>query len=520
MKRFPRASGVLLHITSLPGPHGSGDFGPDAYYFVDWLVGAGQSLWQILPLGGIGLGNSPYMSSSAFAGNVLMIDLGELARQGLLGEADLQPDARFAQRAVDFAAVVPYRLERLQLAATRFAAGATPQRRAEFGEFCARHSSWLDDYALFMTLAERFPGCDWCDWDPALASRDPSALEAAALAHGGRINFWKFCQWCFFSQFARLRRYANERGVSIVGDAPIFIAHHSADAWSRRELFQFDGRGRPSVVAGVPPDYFSVTGQRWGNPLYRWERMAAEGYRWWVDRVRRALAHADVFRIDHFRGFAGYWEVPASCPTAIEGRWVTGPGRALFDAIEAELGALPIVAEDLGLVTADVEELRDGLGLPGMRILQFGFSDDATHAFLPHNYVRNTVVYTGTHDNDTARGWWDAAPQRERAFAGSYLHASARDIHWGMIRAASASVANLAIFPLQDVLGLDGRYRMNVPGVMGNGNWTWRFDWRQVGAEPARVLGLITAACGRGPMELLHLPNYVPRPRKVRRRSA
>ena len=512
-----RASGVLLHITSLPGPHGIGDFGPDAYHFVDWLVSSGQCLWQLLPMSPIGPGDSPYQSVSAFAGSPLMVALEPLIERGWLAPAEVPA---FDSQRVDFARVTPWRMQRLRAAASGFQARAGATERAALGAWCEQESAWLDDYALFMALEAAHAGRPWWTWADEFARRERAALKTARAAHGAEIEFWHFVQWCFDTQWRSIRTYAQERGVSIMGDLPIFIAQHSADCWVRPDLYLLDEQFQPTAVAGVPPDFFSATGQRWGNPLYRWERMAAEGYRWWIDRVQRALAHADVFRIDHFRGFAGYWEVPASCPTAIEGRWVAGPGRALFDAIESELGALPIVAEDLGVVTADVEELRDGLGLPGMRILQFAFSGDATHAFLPHNYVRNTVVYTGTHDNDTARGWWDAAPQRERAFAGSYLHANTRDIHWGMIRAASASVANLAIFPLQDVLGLDGRHRMNVPGVMGHGNWTWRFDWRQVEAEPARVLGLITAACGRGPMELLYLPGYVPKPPKVKRRSA
>jgi 4-alpha-glucanotransferase len=512
-----RASGVLLHITSLPGPHGVGDFGPGAYHFVDWLVSSGQHLWQLLPMSPIGPGDSPYQSVSAFAGSPLMVALEPLIERGWLISAEVP---QFDTQRVDFARVMPWRMQRLREAAAGFQARAGAAERAALQAWCEQESGWLDDYALFMALEAAHAGRPWWTWAEPLARREPAALQAARAAQRAEIEFWQFAQWCFDSQWRSIRAYAQERDVSIIGDLPIFIAHHSADCWVRPDLYWLDENFQPTVVAGVPPDFFSATGQRWGNPLYRWERMAAEGYRWWVDRVRRALAHADVLRIDHFRGFAAYWEVAAACPTAIEGRWVAGPGRALFDAIESALGELPIVAEDLGVITADVEALRDGLGLPGMRILQFGFSGDATHAFLPHNYVRNTVVYTGTHDNDTARGWWDAAPQRERAFAGSYLHATARDIHWGMIRAASASVANLAVFPLQDVLGLDGRYRMNVPGVMGQGNWTWRFDWRQVEAEPARVLGLITAACGRGPVELLRLPGDVPRPRKGKRRSA
>ncbi|MFZ2650954.1 MAG: 4-alpha-glucanotransferase, partial [Burkholderiaceae bacterium] len=373
-------------------------------------------------------------------------------------------------------------------------------------------SSWLDDYALFMALEAVHAGRPWWAWDGPLARREPAALQAARREHAGEIAFWQFVQWCFDSQWQALKGYAIARGVSVMGDLPIFIAHHSADCWARPDLYFLDDQFQPTVVAGVPPDYFSATGQRWGNPLYRWDRIAADGFHWWTQRVKRALEHFDGFRVDHFRGFAGYWEVPAACPTAIDGQWVAGPGKALFDAIESELGALPIVAEDLGVVTQDVEELRDRCGFPGMRVLLFAFDDDATHPFLPHNYIRNCVAYTGTHDNNTARAWWDCATPRERAYAGSYLAAGAHDIHWALIRAASASVANLVIFPMQDVLGLDGSHRMNIPGTMGHGNWSWRFDWRDVDAEPARVLGLISAATGRGPLEKLHLPEAVHKP--------
>ena len=503
-----RASGVLLHITSLPGPHGVGDFGPAAYHFVDWLQGAGQRIWQLLPMTPIGPGDSPYQSVSAFAGSPLMVALEPLVERGWLPAADVPA---FDRQRVDYLRVVPWRMGRLRAAAAGFAERASEADRAALAAWCAREAAWLDDYTLFMALEAAHGGQPWWDWDAPLARRHKTALKAAGRAHAAEIAFWQFVQWCFETQWQAVKAYANERGVAIMGDLPIFIAHHSADCWARPDLYWLDERFQPTVIAGVPPDFFSATGQRWGNPLYRWERMADEGYRWWVDRVKRALSQADVFRIDHFRGFASYWEVPASCPTAIVGRWLPGPGKALFDAIERELGALPIVAEDLGIVTPDVEALRDACGLPGMRILQFAFGDDATHAFLPHNYVPNTVVYSGTHDNDTARGWWDAAPERERIYAGSYLAAGAHDIHWAMIRAASASVANTAIFPLQDVLGLDARHRMNVPGQMGTGNWSWRFDWPMVGTEPARVLGLISAATGRGPMENLHLPGCAAR---------
>ncbi len=479
MTRFPRASGVLLHITSLPGPHGSGDFGPGAYHFVDWLVAAGQSMWQILPLGGIGPGNSPYMSSSAFAGNVLMIDLGDLAQLGWLGATELQPDPRFALRPLDFSAVVPFRLERLALAARRFADAAGIQQRAEFGDFCARNASWLDDYALFMSLAERHTGRDWCDWEAPLARREPRALKAAAVEHAERIKFWKFCQWRFFSQFARLRHYANTRGISIVGDAPIFIAHQSAEAWSRPDLFEFDEHGRPSVVAGVPPDYFSATGQRWGNPLYRWGAHAREGFAWWIERIRRSFELVDILRIDHFRGFAAHWEIPASEPTAIRGRWVSAPGEALFAAISAALGPLPIIAEDLGVITPDVVALRRKYQLPGMCILQFAWGEGGEKRFLPHSHERDSVVYTGTHDNDTSLGWWNTASEAERHHLREYLATDGVMANWDLIRAAYASVANGIVLPMQDLLDLGNEHRMNFPGK-SEGNWTWRFQWPDV----------------------------------------
>jgi 4-alpha-glucanotransferase len=324
------------------------------------------------------------------------------------------------------------------------------------------------------------------------------------VQHADEIRFWQFVQWCFDTQLGALKAYANERGVAIMGDLPIFIAHHSADCWGRPDLYDLDKEFQPTVVAGVPPDDMAPLGQRWGNPLYRWDRMAAEDFAWWSARVSRALQQADVFRIDHFRGFAGYYEIASDCPDATKGQWVPGPGKALFDAIERALGALPIVAEDLGLITPDVVALRDGCGFPGMKILQFGFGADGTHEFLPHNYVPNMVAYTGTHDNDTARGWWDHATDAERTFAGTYLAAGPHDIHWAMIRGVHNSVVNMAVVQMQDVLGLDGAHRMNVPGT-ASGNWTWRFTWDMVGPEPGRVLGLVTAASGRGPFELLGL---------------
>lgn len=482
--RFERASGILLHPTSLPGPHGSGDFGAAAYHFVDWLVAAGQKLWQILPLGGIGPGNSPYMSTSAFAGNLLLVDLDELGQRGWLEPAELHPPAGIAAHRVEFGEVVPFRMDRLARAAQRFASNAGPADRAAFEAFRDHHAGWLHDYALFMTLAERHAWRDWCDWDAPLAAREPAALQAAARAQAERVYFYEFGQWCFFRQWAALKAYANGRGVKIVGDAPIFIAYQSAEVWARRELFELGADGRPTVVAGVPPDAFSATGQRWGNPLYRWRAHADEGYAWWTQRIRGIFELVDIVRIDHFRGFAGYWEIPAGEPTAMVGRWLPGPGPALFEAIARALGPLPIIAEDLGIITPDVLALRKQFAFPGMRILHFAFDGGSGNTYLPHNHEPDSVVYTGTHDNDTTLGWWAALEEPQRARVRDYFGSDAREIHWDLLRAACASVADTAIHPLQDVLGLDGASRMNFPGF-GEGYWVWRFGWEQV--QPAHA---------------------------------
>lgn len=497
-----RASGVLLHPTSLPGPHGIGDFGPAAYHFADWLEAAGQRVWQWLPTTPIGPGDSPYQSVSAFAGSPLMVALEPLAERGWLG-AFAVPD--FDAHDADFGRVVPWRLARLREAHAGFVARATPADRAAHAAWCAANAGWLDDYALFMALETAHPGRGWWDWPAPLARREPQALAAAAREHAAEAGFWRFVQWCFDTQCVQLKRYANARGIAIMGDLPIFVAHHSVDVWSRPDLYELDERFHTRVVAGVPPDELGPEGQRWGNPLYRWDRMAAEGFAWWTARVKRALHQCDVFRIDHFRGFAGYYEIPGERMDAKVGRWRRGPGRALFDAIARELGPLPIVAEDLGFITPDVHALRAACGFPGMKILQFAFGGDGSHEFLPHNWPRDAVAYTGTHDNDTARGWWEAAKDRERAFAGAYLACGAHDVHWAMIRAALNSVAAVAIFPLQDVLGLPSSERMNTPGTLGGRNWRWRFTWDEVGPEPGRVLGLMTAASGRGPFDRLGL---------------
>ncbi len=496
-----RSAGVVLHPTSLPGPHGSGDLGPHAYYFVDWLHGAGQTLWQTLPLGPVGPGYSPYMGSSAFAGNPMLVALEPLVARGWLSDSSDASD--FDPLRVDFQIVLPWRMTRLREAFSGFSVQATDQERQALADWAAAQRHWLDDYALFMALDQAHAPALWPQWPHGLARRDAGALVTARHTYAAEIAFWVFVQWQFDLQWHALKTYANGKGVGLVGDLPIFVAHHSADCWARPDLYRLDAQGQPSVVAGVPPDFFSATGQRWGNPLYNWDAMQGDGYAWWVARVKRQLDLADVIRIDHFRGFVDYWEIPADEPTAVKGRWQPGPGMALFDVLTQALGQLPIIAEDLGLITPEVLALREATGFPGMRVLEFAFSGDAGHPFLPHNYAPNTVVYTGTHDNDTVLGWWANCSRRERALALQYLGSDGTDMHWALIRAAWMSVAWLALCQFQDVLGLDGSHRMNTPGTMGC--WTWRFSWDWVGPQAAGRLGNLTAASGRGRFDLLTL---------------
>ena len=497
-----RRSGVVLHVTSLPGPFGVGDLGAQARRFVDWLHEAGQSIWQMLPVNPIGPGNSPYQCPSAFAGSGLMVALEPLVEGGWLDAAALSSPPAFDGARADFGNAIAWRWARLREAAAGFAARASAVQRRDFARWRRAEAPWLADWSLFAALKDDHGGQPWWSWSPALARREPAALATARRRLAGPIAMHEFVQWAFDRQVQALKDYAHARGVFLMGDLPIFVAHDSADVWARPDLYFLDDRHQPTVVAGCPPDGFGPDGQRWGNPLYRWHRMAAEGYGWWIARVRRALAHADVFRIDHFRGFAGYWEVPASCPTAREGRWAPGPGKPLFAAIEKALGKLPIVAEDLGTITPDVIALRDHFGFPGMRIVQEAFSRDATHEFLPHHHVRNGLAYSSTHDSDTAVGWWRSAPAAHKAFAAEYLQCDDANLHWALIRAVSRSVAALALFPLQDVLGLDGSHRMNLPGT-AQGNWSWRFRWDMVGADVAPALARIAAATARGPFAAL-----------------
>jgi 4-alpha-glucanotransferase len=510
---FPaqRVSGVLCHITSLPGKFGCGDLGPAADEFLGFLERTGQSRWQVLPLGPTGYGNSPYQCYSAFAGNPLLISLERLAEAGLLTATDL---ARFPASSdpakVDFELVGPAHYALLNEAANHFHQRATAKMKAEFAAFCHLEAAWLDDYALFMALKEAHGGVAWIEWEPALVRREPAALAAAKKKLAAACERQAIIQFLFFSQWQSLRERCHAAGVLIVGDAPIFVSHDSADVWSHPDLFFLDEAGLPTVVAGVPPDYFSATGQRWGNPLYRWDKMQRTGFAWWRQRMKAALQLFDFVRLDHFRGFEAYWEIPASDPTAIRGRWVPGPGRALFDALKEELGGLPLYAEDLGLITPPVEALRDELQLPGMRVLQFAFGDDAKAAdYRPHNYPRHCVVYTGTHDNDTTVGWFRSEAgegttrdeeqiARERDFALRYIGTDGREIHWDMIRLALASVADTAIIPLQDLLGLGTSARMNLPGT-GVGNWTWRMTPGALTKEIEERLADMTRIYDRAP---------------------
>lgn len=472
--KLERSAGILLHPTSLPGAYGIGDLGPEAYRWIDFLVESGNSLWQVLPLGPTGYGDSPYQSFSSFAGNPYLVSPELLVRENLLTLEDLANHPDFPLAAVDYGAIIPWKLGVLDKAFDRFQAGNFPEIQAELEDFSAANSFWLDDFALFMALKESHGGQPWPTWEPALRSHDRQALEALRQDQAIAVQRQVFRQFLFFRQWTALRLYAGERGMRIIGDMPIFVAHDSADVWSHPELFYLDDSGNPTVVAGVPPDYYSPTGQLWGNPLYRWTVHAQTGYSWWLARLRKVLEMVDYIRLDHFRGFGGYWEVPAGLPTAEKGRWVRGPGEAFFTAIESALGELPLIAEDLGEISPDVVALREKFNFPGMKVMQFAFlNSDPNDQFMPHNYVRNCVAYTGTHDNDTTLGWFKTTPAKEREFGLKYLGRDGSDIVWDMIRAVWSSVAVFALAPMQDILTLDTQARMNFPGKP-SGNWTWR----------------------------------------------
>jgi 4-alpha-glucanotransferase len=506
---FPRSSGVLLHPTSLPGRFGIGDLGRPALEFIDLLAEAGQTLWQVLPLGPTGYGDSPYQCFSALAGNPLLISLERLIEQGLLDTSEAGDPAAFGDGDVDFPAVLAHRQSVWPRVLSRFEATAPAALRSAFDRFCQAHADWLDDFALFMAVKTAHSHVAWPRWEPDIARRDPAAMERWTARCRRDILVHKLTQFLFFEQWQRVRDACRARSIVIMGDLPIFVAHDSADVWARRDLFQLEADGRPTVVAGVPPDYFSATGQLWGNPHYRWEAFERTGYDWWIERFRGLLALVDLVRIDHFRGFEAAWEIPGDAATAIRGAWVKGPGAALFDAVRSalRLDHLPFVAENLGVITPEVEALRRELGLPGMAILQFAFGNDPQAPdFKPHNYPRNRVVYTGTHDNDTTMGWWtagaghstrsDAEIREERDYACRYLGIDGRDVHWEFIRAALASVAETAICPAQDLLGLGSEARMNRPGTVG-GNWRWRLRPGELTHAVARRLAVISETYDR-----------------------
>lgn len=492
---YPRSAGILLHPTSFPGPFGMGEIGPLAYDFVDFLADAQQNLWQVMPLGPTGYGDSPYQSFSAFAGNPMLISLETLAEEGWLTTPELVAVPAFPRDHVDFGPVIEWRSKMLRQAYARFKAGARPQQRQAVADYAAAHRGWLDDFALFMALKEQFSAA-WCDWPADIAGRDPQALAHWRATLADDIDRHVFYQYEFDRQWSALHAHANKQGVSIVGDIPIFVAYDSADVWARPDLFRLDKKGRPTAVAGVPPDYFSPTGQLWGNPLYRWNVMRKSGYQWWIDRFQNAFRWVDIVRLDHFRGFAAYWAVPAAEETAIKGKWEPGPGKALFEAVRKALGPLPIIAEDLGIITPDVDALREGQGFPGMRVLQFAFGTDASNPYLPHNFTAETVVYTGTHDNDTTAGWFSQASEDEQEFVLEYVGAQASAVPWAMIRLALGSVARWAIFPMQDLFSLGSEARMNTPG-RASGNWSWRMRYIPIDAIPG--LQRLSRTFGRGP---------------------
>jgi 4-alpha-glucanotransferase len=498
-----RASGILLHLTCLPGPHGIGDIGARAYRFLDYLAEAGQSIWQVLPLGPTGYGDSPYACFSSFAGNPLLVSLPSLAEQGLILAEELQDVPRFPEDRVDYGAVIRWKMPLLRRAAVRFLQSAQSAKVDGLESFRQTEGWWLDDFSLFMAIKRLFKGAWNRSWDRDIALREPSSMERYRRELAGEIAVEEVIQFFFLSQWDALHRAATEKGIRIIGDLPIFVAQDSADVWAHRELFLLDPQGSPTAVSGVPPDYFAATGQLWGNPLYDWDALASQGFAFWIQRIGAARRMFDLVRIDHFRGFEACWSVPAGEQTAENGAWVKVPGAEMFRAIEAALGPLPIIAEDLGVITPEVNALRESLGFPGMRILQFAFDSAESGAlgpenrFLPHNHARESIVYTGTHDNDTTRGWYAGRSAAERALLDSYAPPTDPEVEWRLIRMALASVCRLAVVPLQDVLGLGTEARMNTPGTASEKNWSWRTDERAFDREVASRLRSLSVLYGR-----------------------
>jgi 4-alpha-glucanotransferase len=500
---FPRCSGVLLHVTSLPGGSGVGDLGNCAHEFVEFLAESGQKIWQVLPLGPTGYGDSPYQCFSAFAGNPLFIDLRALQKQGLLSEKELTNAPSFPEEHVEYERVIDFKRELIGKAAHAFLADGARSNRLAFDTFCRNNSDWLDDYALFMACKRTYNDAAWVHWDAGIRQRNSAALKEWQAKLSSETQVHKFAQFEFFRQWEKLKAHCSRLGISIMGDIPIYIAHDSADVWLHPELFRLDEDGKPIALAGVPPDYFSATGQLWGNPLYRWDRSATSGHRWWIDRVRASLKLFDLARLDHFRGFEAYWEIPANALTAAGGKWVKGPGAEFFQTLQTELKQLPFIAENLGVITPEVEALRKQFGFPGMSLLQFAFGNDPQGpTFRPHNYSRELVAYTGGHDNDTTVGWWTSSGvgestrsaediRKERDFTRAYLGFQDEPVNWVFIRTVLASVANIAIIPLQDVLGLGSNARMNLPGTL-SGNWKWRYKQKALTKEISEQLRELT----------------------------
>jgi 4-alpha-glucanotransferase len=499
-----RASGLLLHATSLPSPYGIGDLGPSAFSWIDRLHDSGQTWWQALPLGPTGYGNSPYQSLSSFAGNALLISPDSLMSDGLLNASDCQ--AEFPADAVDYDSVIPFKRRLLERAWANFKASA-PRQPVEIGkdlriaydEFCSGQGSWLDDYALFRALKARYNGAYYLEWPAELVQRSPAALAQARQELASQVDEVRFAQFLLFRQADRLKEYAHNNGVGLIGDLPFFVSPDSSDVWANPEFFLLDQHRRPTSVAGVPPDYFSAQGQLWGNPVYNWDALRSTGYRWCVNRLRALLSHVDVIRLDHFRGFAAAWHVPAGAPTAQSGKWVSGPGASFFQAVQTELGDLPFIAEDLGIITPDVRALRDQFQIPGTRVLQFAFDGNADNPYLPRNFIHNTVVYTGTHDNATTREWYEELPDQQRQNLWNYLQRApggSEEAASELMRLAWSSPAALAIAPLQDLLNLGREARMNVPGL-ADGNWRWRVREDQLSSQAFQWLPQLTESSKR-----------------------
>jgi 4-alpha-glucanotransferase len=481
--KFERSSGILLHPTSLPGKYGIGTLGSEAYSFIDFLKGSGCKLWQVLPLGPTGYGDSPYQCFSAFAGNPYLISPQILLRQGFLHANDLVEEPHLSETHVDYGKLIPWKLNLLERAYDNFK-NSTGGMLSDFVAFCEEKVHWLDEYSLFMAIKESLGGGSWANWPEPIRFKEPKAIQTLRINLSNAVERHKFYQYLFFKQWQALKDYAVKANIKIIGDIPIFVAFDSSDVWSHPELFELDSIGLPTVVAGVPPDYFAPTGQLWGNPIFDWNTHKESGYQWWIDRIKAALDLVDIVRLDHFRGFSAYWEIPFGNPTAEIGNWKPGPGIDFFSNIQKSLGlenGFPFIAEDLGFITPDVFALRDLFGLPGMKILQFAFSGP-DNPFLPHHFSQNCVVYSGTHDNDTVRGWFESLSEDGRQFAVDYLQTKGDDISWSLIRLSCASVAVFAINQMQDILSLDSTARMNYPSRLG-GNWEWRLpaNWQNEG---------------------------------------